>query len=129
MVAGWSPALNFDDDRQPPSQLQIEVGGTEEAVVLLPVGELDLATAGQLEQVVVRELAGGPPALVLDLSRVSFMDSVAVGTLLRCEERARGDGQRFAINAGSGQPQRLLELCGLVERFQDAGIPDLSESD
>lgn len=97
--------------------------------MLLPVGELDLATAEQLEQAVMRELAGGPSALVLDLSRVSFMDSVALGALLRCEGRAREDGLRFAIKAGSGQPQRLLELCGLVERFQDAGIPDLSESD
>lgn len=116
--------MNLDDDRRPAPELKVEVTGTEAAVLILPAGELDLATAEQLEQAVVRELANSPAALVIDLSGVTFMDSVALGALLRCEEWAREEGIRFAINPGKHQPRRLLELCGLMERLQTAGLSD-----
>jgi hypothetical protein len=48
------------------------------AVLVCPVGELDLATAPVLEQV-LETFVGGPPAIDLDLSGLTFVDRAGCG--------------------------------------------------
>ena len=68
-------------------------------------GELDLATVGTLED----ELGRVAPPVVLDLSRVSFMDSMGVHLLMR--ESKNG----LTLGATSPEVTRLLQTCGLED--------------
>jgi anti-sigma B factor antagonist len=70
-------------------------------------GELDLGTTGRLEAALVE--AGRP--VVLDLSRLSFMDSTGVRVLLEAAERA-GDGLRIVPPAG-GDARVTIEETGI----------------
>jgi hypothetical protein len=63
---GWPPS------RPEPFRVEAQTGRDRTAVA--PVGELDLATAGPLQDALNELEAAGSERLVLDLRRVSFMD-------------------------------------------------------
>jgi anti-sigma B factor antagonist len=78
-------------------------------------GELDLATAPQLEELLRRQLdASGD--VTLDLSRVTFMDSSGLQAIIAILRGANTNGTRLRI-AGSMMPQiqRLIEITGLQD--------------
>ena len=79
-------------------------------VRVCPVGALDLATVAVLED----ELAGlrdaGSRALVVDLSRLEFMDSYGLRLVLRWTEAADKKGFSIAFVPGPTQVQRIFEL-------------------
>lgn len=95
------PAPEFSVTRRP----------SGEAVVVAPVGEIDLATVDELAQALdaAREEAG---SVVLDLREVTFMDSAGLRLVL---EASRAGGA-FAVVRGPREVQRLFDLVGLDER-------------
>jgi anti-sigma B factor antagonist len=97
------------------SNIDIDVVERDGVVVIALEGEVDLCAAPELEESLNRVAAGHPSSIVVDLDRVSFMDSAAVHVLLQFSV-ARGNGARLALTRGSHQVRRLFEITG-VERF------------
>ena len=60
-------------------------------------GELDIATAPQLDEAVGAALAARPPLVVLDLSAATFLDSSGARTLALSGKRAAGEGSRLEV--------------------------------
>jgi anti-sigma B factor antagonist len=86
-------------------------------VRVAPSGEIDLSSAHRLEQQVTRLLDEGPSRLVIDLADLEFIDLSGVRALLRCREHSAQLGIPFRLVSGSGEPRRILQLCGLLARF------------
>jgi anti-anti-sigma factor len=108
-------------------RLRVDVLSAPDRVVLALAGELDLAGAPQLASEIERAESSGLDALVLDLSRLDFIDSAGLRVLLAAHERAREAGRAFAITPGPQQVQRLLEIAGVGEHLvtiatADAGL-------
>jgi anti-sigma B factor antagonist len=81
-------------------------------------GELDIAATPELSTVLLIA-AGSPGALVvLDVSAVEFIDSSALGTLLKSGNEIEAAGKRLRIVCADGPVRRLLELTNLTNRFQ-----------
>lgn len=83
-------------------------GGTR----LEPLGELDLATAGALDEALrawLDDPAGGE--LVVDLSGVTFMDSSGLRAVLVASSEATEHGRRIVVLPGDGQARRVIELA------------------
>ena len=81
-------------------------------------GELDIAATPELSTVLL-VAADAPGALVvLDLGGVSFIDSTALGTLLKAGEAIESAGKRLRVVCGEGPVRRLLEMTNLTNRFQ-----------
>jgi anti-sigma B factor antagonist len=80
------------------------------AAVVYVSGELDLATAPRLEQV-LRELGADP--VVVDLSECTFLDSAGMGVLLG-SARALGDAGR-SLRVATADPRilRVLEITAV----------------
>jgi anti-anti-sigma factor len=76
--------------------------------VLLIRGELDLATAPDLEKTLLDEQAD---ILVCDLSGVTFFGARGLGALMTAATRAHEHGRRFAVVAPSGSVLRVFQLC------------------
>jgi anti-sigma B factor antagonist len=74
-------------------------------------GEADL-TCQQLKDVLDAEVAAGPLLLVVDLSRLTFMDSWALNAVLTAGRRLAVAGGAMALASPSGEVSRLLELTG-----------------
>jgi len=71
-------------------------------------GEMDLLGAPELKPIVEPERD-----VILDLSRVTFIDSTGVGLLLAATNRARARGHRFALRTNASETvMQLLEVTG-----------------
>jgi anti-sigma B factor antagonist len=81
-------------------------------------GELDLAATPELSTVLL--IAAGAPGVlvVLDLARVEFIDSSALGTLLKASGEIEAGGKRLRVVCADGPVRRLLEMTNLTNRFR-----------
>jgi anti-anti-sigma factor len=88
-------------------------------------GEVDLATAQQIEAAFCERVAGGPSAdgtdglpVVVDLSRCDFIDSSGVRTVVMLGQQVAGDGRRFSILCPPTAGSRFtLDLIGVGTSF------------
>ena len=80
-------------------------------VRVVPHGELDLATAPDVE-LRLRDLrASGFDRIVFDLRELVFMDSTGLRLVMREHAAAAADGREFALIAGAPAVQRIFEVA------------------
>jgi anti-sigma B factor antagonist len=76
-------------------------------------GELDLAVAGKLDEVLVA--AGEECTLVLvGLERCDFIDSSGIAVILRAHNRMAEEGNRLVAYGPTEQVLRVLSMTGLT---------------
>jgi anti-sigma B factor antagonist len=90
----------------------------DEAVFCIELfGELDLASAPQVEHALARAEETSAETIVLDLSALHFIDSSGIRVLLAASERSRRDSNRLRFLRGTAQVEKTLALCGLDDRL------------
>lgn len=77
---------------------------------LMLSGELDMATAPILDGPLSRATSNGNAEVIVDLEKVSFMDASGLQALMRAADRARRNGQRFAIVKAPAPVRRLIQI-------------------
>jgi anti-sigma B factor antagonist len=75
-------------------------------------GELDLQSASRLSQEIAKATRRDPSQLVIDLSRVTFMDSTAL-RILAAEQQGR-EG-RLHLVVRTPQIRRLMKVTGYLD--------------
>lgn len=90
-------------------------------LVLTLSGELDLASAPALEQLLDDAQETAVSRVVVDLSRLEFSDSAGLHVLLNAHRRLRGSGQELVLRRGPRAVQRLFELTGTDSIFRFEG--------
>jgi anti-anti-sigma factor len=97
-----------------PEPFSVAVQEADARRVVAARGELDLATAPQLEAVVLPPLRDGGSVL-LDLRGLSFMDSTGVRVIVAAQLAAEEHGGHFALVRcpPEGPVGRVLEISGL----------------
>jgi anti-sigma B factor antagonist len=94
-----------------PIELSVERDRGRAWVVV--AGEIDLATADSVREVLRAELDTGAPVLV-DLAACTFIDSVGLSVLIEAANTAsNGREPAFGIVAPSPEVRRLIELIQL----------------
>ncbi|WCB94008.1 hypothetical protein DSM104299_02736 [Baekduia alba] len=83
------------------------IGDTD---VVAPVGELDLATAHRLAAALAAASERGAPRVVLDLRRLTFVDSSGISVIVKFKRHFAGEGIRFGVVKGDDTVQRALAL-------------------
>jgi len=86
--------------------MQLQITPTNDGFRL--EGELDMATADDLSQVLREASTNGDP-IVLDFSGVSFMDSSGLRALLERAGQPNGSGSMVILNP-SDQVRRVLDI-------------------
>jgi anti-anti-sigma factor len=81
-------------------------------------GELDISTFDAAQQRVEEAEQANPELLVVDLSRLTFVDSTGVRLVLLADARARDAGRRLAVRLGDGPALRLFAALGLVDKLE-----------
>lgn len=82
-------------------------------VVLAVRGDVDLHVAEEFEQGLRSAISAGPGTVVVDLSKATFLDSMALGVLLGATKRLRDRGGRLRVVAPGSQVRRILEITHL----------------
>ena len=80
-------------------------------------GELDIATAPQLERALETQLAAGAGEIVLDLRGVTFIDSSGLRVVLVASRSAASEGRRLIVVPGDGQVLRVIRLAQVEDRL------------
>jgi anti-anti-sigma factor len=105
--------------RRDPAQLGIlgiSIHASEGRHVIALKGELDLASAPALTSA-LETVMPEASAVVLDLDRLSFIDSSGIVAVLACQSECRQHDVTFALTDGSPQVRRLLEIAGLTSEL------------
>jgi anti-sigma B factor antagonist len=89
----------------------------EQTVLILVEGELELTTAPRFKQLLVKAVEDGKRAIVVDLSRLTFIDSTALGVMVAAQRRMHED-QRLAIVCTHPQVLSVFEITGITESFR-----------
>ena len=97
---------------QCPLSVTVRVQGTTTVIELR--GEWDLAGEPAVEQALRSVFDGDPECVVLDLSRLGFIDSSGLQATVDLAHRAAARGVRLVIIPGSRAVQSPFEMCGLV---------------
>jgi len=88
-----------------------------DGVVLIRLsGEVDLSWSQQVRQAVLAALENHP-AVGVELSQVSYIDSSGIAALVEGFQSARARGSRFALVAISDAVRAVLELARLDRVF------------
>lgn len=89
-------------------------------------GELDLSNVVELEGAIVDVVPNDAAGMILDLSRLTYIDSAGIRMLLTLVGRFRWRGQRLAlVSPVASRVRRVIELAGA----QDALAVDEDEAD
>lgn len=90
------------------------VNGTAKVTVC---GEVDVATAPPLEELLIATMNRPSPIIEVDLGNVSFMDASGLTALIRADDKARDVGGRLYLSHVPEGVTRLLKIFDLDRRF------------
>jgi len=98
----------------PPDEFSIAASDRDGRAHLTLRGELDLATAPELEQLVNEHLDAGQE-VVVDLRSLEFMDSSGIRVLVAAHARAGRNATRFFVvrPAAGSAVAKIVEVSGL----------------
>ena len=102
---------------------ELRVVRSDSRMHIAPSGELDIATAPQLEQAISEATSEPVAELVLDLRALTFMDSTGLRTLAQANAKAVQAGTALSIWRGPRQIERVLEISGLGPLLPLADAP------
>ena len=105
-----------------PGRLKISSTVDDGTVSLALEGELDLAGAPDMEASLAAVEREEPTRLVIDLSRLQFIDSTGLRLLLQADARAKELGYELVLRPGAHAVQRVFEVTGALAilRFEGA---------
>jgi anti-anti-sigma factor len=98
--------------------LELRIEHDQQAPRLVVSGELDLATAEDLESQLKALESAEPPVLVLDLRELGFMDSTGLRTVIAADARARDRGGRLVVVRPPEEVERVFRLTRMDEHLE-----------
>jgi anti-sigma B factor antagonist len=101
--------------------LRIDQRSDGDRHTLVLTGELDMATAPELEQHAQRVCSERANELVLDLTRLDFVDSAGLNALLRVRATCEDSRCDFLLTPGTRPVQRLFEVTRVIDRLPFRG--------
>ena len=109
LPAGGQPAPLFG--------FALELDHQADTVVLRLSGEFDLASVGHVEAALERGIRRFTRHVVFDLSCVTFLDMAGLMSLIRADERSRGEPFDVQVVPPSGIASRVFTLTRAGERL------------
>src|SRR5204863_6634332 len=92
-----------------------------EAYAVEPHGELDIATAPELEAALDAAIECARRFVVLDLGEVCFLDASTLRVMLRAHRRLEERGGRLVIVCSDPLVAQLFEITGLADVLSVTG--------
>jgi anti-anti-sigma factor len=107
----------FEGGAEEALEVGVERGAADGEVVVSVAGELDPHTAPRVKEAIDTALEEGTTRLVVDLSRVTFIDSSGLRVIIGGHQRSESAGGAFVLRNPSEATARLLEITGLDQHL------------
>jgi anti-sigma B factor antagonist len=99
-------------------QFRVELLRTEpDTAVVALEGEVDIYSAPQFKEALLAGIEDGATTIIVDLGRVTFIDSTALGVLVSGAKRVRPKNGRLDIVCTDENITRIFEITGLDRIF------------
>jgi anti-anti-sigma factor len=100
-----------------PFTVDVDAVDDGQRVLVVPRGELDIATVGIVRDAIAGVTSRGSAEIVLDLRDLTFMDSTGVRLLIEQDDASRKAPRIFFIVEDNPTVTRVLEMSGVIERL------------
>ena len=92
-------------------------------------GELDIASSWLLDCPLLKISTDGTRSFTLDLSRLTFIDSTGIRTVLAAKGLCAACSCEFMLIPGPARVQRVFEVSGLIDHlpFRNRGASAVAE--
>ena len=99
--------------------MDLSVSSSEQGGVTIVhvAGEIDVYTAPLLREVLDKQIAEGRTDLVVDLEKVTFMDSTGLGVLVGRLKLVRGQNGSLRIVSAEERILKVFSITGLDKVF------------
>lgn len=110
-----------------PSGLAISVTTAADGVHVVQLyGELDMATAPQLTDVLTAPIeSGGVADVVIDLGALAFLDAAGLNAFINAHHVARRVARPLRARNAQGEVDTVLRLTGVADLLQ---VPDIQST-
>ena len=99
--------------------LTVAIERTDPVVVIAATGEMDASTVGHIDAAIDEAIRDYERHVVLDATRISFIDSTGITALVSGLRRLNRSRRRLALAfSPSGPLGRALEITGLDHTFE-----------
>lgn len=109
----------------------IEISTSPTTTVLTIAGDLDLAERDSFPEIAARVVGLRRQLLVIDMCRVTFMDSTGAAFLISLADAGRKRGGATALRGADPRDLFVLEVCGALDLFRiddehrcEVGVPE-----
>jgi anti-sigma B factor antagonist len=116
-VSDFPVATSSGVERPEAFRIDQERPAGSDIVVFVLHGEVDLHVSPELRARLTAAIESGAPGVVVDLSRVTFLDSMALGVLLGALKLLRARGGELHLVVPTPELRRIFELTLLDEVF------------
>jgi anti-sigma B factor antagonist len=96
----------------------IEIATSPSTTTLLVAGDLDLVERDQFPEIAARVTGLRRQLLVIDMCRVTFMDSTGAAFLISLADSSRRRGGATVLRNPDARDLFVLEICGALDLFR-----------
>ena len=114
-------------DTVEPLPFSLEIDAKEERTVFRLAGELDMATAPQLEESLRASEHENASEIVFDLRGLSFLDSMGLSALLRARAAGRDGHRKVSFVRGGDVVSKVMQLTKMDDRLDWVDPPEERE--
>ncbi len=90
--------------------------------MLVLSGELDTATAPELDERLAEIMATSSGRVLLDLQDLKFVDSAGVTVLIKAKNESEASGRELVLRRPTAQVHDVFAILGLVEWLTFEGV-------
>ena len=99
-------------------QFRVELLRPSEFIAVVDLeGEVDIYSAPRFKEVLLQSIEQGAQRIIVDLAKVTFIDSTALGVLVSGAKRVRPQNGTLDIVCADDNITRIFEITGLDRIF------------
>jgi anti-sigma B factor antagonist len=84
-------------------------------------GPVNIDTSNEMRRLIAEALHSNPPAVTVDFSGVTYLDTSGLATLLEASRIARLQGTRLVVAGLHDQPRELIHFTQIDQLLEIAG--------
>lgn len=104
-------------------KIDIDCRDQDGAIIIDLKGQLDVYNSGDLQKLIVAYMARGFDKFVLNLEKVSYLDSSTISIFITSHQKLQKQEGRFVLAALNGPPQEVFAMAKLHDVLEC--LPDV----
>lgn len=97
--------------------LQVRTEHTDNIPIISVTGQIDMNNYVEVHELILSEINGGHPNIILNFKKLNFMDSATLGMLLRSLDKAKQQGGLLVL-VTNPFVDRVLAVTGLTHLLE-----------